>query len=121
MRDKHQFDGIAGKLQEWYARRARLEGAQVTRFEQPASGVVNETYVHSVSYHREGRLETLPAVLRVQPLSDDTPIPNVDVKQQAFVLRKLSRAKGIPTPKVCLLYTSPSPRDRTRSRMPSSA
>ena len=25
------------------------------------------------------------------------------------------------TPKDCLLYTSPSPRDRTRSRMPSSA
>ena len=25
------------------------------------------------------------------------------------------------TVKVCLLYTSPSPRDRTRSRMPSSA
>ena len=24
-------------------------------------------------------------------------------------------------PKICLLYTSPSPRDRTRSRMPSSA
>ena len=24
-------------------------------------------------------------------------------------------------PKACLLYTSPSPRDRTRSRMPSSA
>ena len=33
--------------------------------------------------------------------------------------------KGIPAPgllaQVCLLYTSPSPRDRTRSRMPSSA
>ena len=29
----------------------------------------------------------------------------------------------LPTdlPKACLLYTSPSPRDRTRSRMPSSA
>ena len=25
------------------------------------------------------------------------------------------------SPKICLLYTSPSPRDRTRSRMPSSA
>ena len=25
------------------------------------------------------------------------------------------------SPKACLLYTSPSPRDRTRSRMPSSA
>ena len=29
---------------------------------------------------------------------------------------------GLPnTPNTCLLYTSPSPRDRTRSRMPSSA
>ena len=28
---------------------------------------------------------------------------------------------GLDDPKVCLLYTSPSPRDRTRSRMPSSA
>ena len=27
----------------------------------------------------------------------------------------------IPEEKICLLYTSPSPRDRTRSRMPSSA
>ena len=27
----------------------------------------------------------------------------------------------IPENRVCLLYTSPSPRDRTRSRMPSSA
>ena len=27
----------------------------------------------------------------------------------------------IPYTKTCLLYTSPSPRDRTRSRMPSSA
>ena len=32
-----------------------------------------------------------------------------------------STLKGIGLPMVCLLYTSPSPRDRTRSRMPSSA
>ena len=31
------------------------------------------------------------------------------------------RLKGVGKDKVCLLYTSPSPRDRTRSRMPSSA
>ena len=30
---------------------------------------------------------------------------------------KIYSAEGVP----CLLYTSPSPRDRTRSRMPSSA
>ena len=33
-----------------------------------------------------------------------------------------SKAIGISEPTlICLLYTSPSPRDRTRSRMPSSA
>ena len=31
------------------------------------------------------------------------------------------KAYGIFGDKACLLYTSPSPRDRTRSRMPSSA
>ena len=31
-----------------------------------------------------------------------------------------SKIEGIPL-RHCLLYTSPSPRDRTRSRMPSSA
>ena len=30
-------------------------------------------------------------------------------------------AGTLPDPGTCLLYTSPSPRDRTRSRMPSSA
>ena len=29
--------------------------------------------------------------------------------------------KDAEYPQICLLYTSPSPRDRTRSRMPSSA
>eukprot|EP00657_Telonema_sp_P-1_P005776 TRINITY_DN23422_c0_g1_i1.p1 TRINITY_DN23422_c0_g1~~TRINITY_DN23422_c0_g1_i1.p1 ORF type:complete len:166 (+),score=68.03 TRINITY_DN23422_c0_g1_i1:90-587(+) len=39
---------------------------------------------------------------------------------QASEYRKMLRTE--PTPKkLCLLYTSPSPRDRTRSRMPSSA
>ena len=37
--------------------------------------------------------------------------------------RKTTKGKGrnFRTVKDCLLYTSPSPRDRTRSRMPSSA
>ena len=33
----------------------------------------------------------------------------------------LAKAKNVSKPMSCLLYTSPSPRDRTRSRMPSSA
>ena len=38
----------------------------------------------------------------------------VNETQQALVIQ-------FGEPKSCLLYTSPSPRDRTRSRMPSSA
>ena len=33
----------------------------------------------------------------------------------------IGKNKSDYTPGCCLLYTSPSPRDRTRSRMPSSA
>ena len=35
--------------------------------------------------------------------------------------KKVINAKNVELKKLCLLYTSPSPRDRTRSRMPSSA
>ena len=44
---------------------------------------------------------------------------------RGFLLRGIQAAAGnIPNEREawnCLLYTSPSPRDRTRSRMPSSA
>ena len=33
----------------------------------------------------------------------------------------LSHGESMMTPKLCLLYTSPSPRDKRQSRMPSSA
>ena len=42
--------------------------------------------------------------------------PNTEA---AFMLERWNLAK--PEIIACLLYTSPSPRDRTRSRMPSSA
>ena len=37
------------------------------------------------------------------------------------VISRYQRMKGYNVLHPCLLYTSPSPRDRTRSRMPSSA
>ena len=52
----------------------------------------------------------------------------VDAYQQAHLILAdghpivwASRLLRKPLPERCLLYTSPSPRDRTRSRMPSSA
>ena len=38
-----------------------------------------------------------------------------------LTLARAARDAGVSLWEICLLYTSPSPRDRTRSRMPSSA
>ena len=43
------------------------------------------------------------------------------VSQQVETLTNAGGYDGHSPREVCLLYTSPSPRDRTRSRMPSSA
>ena len=51
--------------------------------------------------------------------------PNISIKEKDIQVelnkRKPGQSKFTTQRKDCLLYTSPSPRDRTRSRMPSSA
>ena len=42
-------------------------------------------------------------------------------KHIADVMFQIENLKNVSNVLACLLYTSPSPRDRTRSRMPSSA
>ena len=51
------------------------------------------------------------------PITYTTDTPNRGLK--LVILQKDTTLPN--TPNTCLLYTSPSPRDRTRSRMPSSA
>ena len=46
---------------------------------------------------------------------------NLDYVKEISIQKKEEYKKKLNLNKVCLLYTSPSPRDRTRSRMPSSA
>src|SRR5664280_3361670 len=48
------------------------------------------------------------------------PIKSLDIPGHKNLLCSTCHTAG-RVPKSCLLYTSPSPRDRTRSRMPSSA
>ena len=54
---------------------------------------------------------------RVRRLEEDGVIRSYTIREKGIGLTALVRMKVGP----CLLYTSPSPRDRTRSRMPSSA
>ena len=55
--------------------------------------------------------------------SRGNPTLEVDVKLSDGSVGRAAVPSGASTGKyeACLLYTSPSPRDRTRSRMPSSA
>ena len=87
---------------------------------------------------REGRIAMNTAILRMPWLWGRTVVPTTGnwTEEQQQALRSwtaeqqqsLTEARGAraePEPQEqpldCLLYTSPSPRDRTRSRMPSSA
>ncbi len=99
-------EDIRAKLQHWYRERVCLTDAVVTRLKTPASGVVNETYLHVVTHSKADESVSLPAVLRVQP-AVETPIPDVDVNQQAFVLNQLHPLVHIPTPRVLWNETNP--------------
>ena len=62
----------------------------------------------------------LTAVInKVQLVSETLDVP--EALTQAEKLYAESLASGMEEDKHCLLYTSPSPRDRQKSRMPSSA
>ena len=59
----------------------------------------------------------LVAIGNFTKIADVVPINNTTPEEMIIVLNKVFTSMGKP----CLLYTSPSPRDRQKSRMPSSA
>ena len=62
------------------------------------------------------RVGSAPAETGIRLVGAHTDSPNLSVKPQPVKVRQ-----GTAQLAVCLLYTSPSPRDRQKSRMPSSA
>ena len=79
-----------------------------------------ESVVSGVSHSDE--LVPLPDVIaRIKELQEDDFRRAKDVVTRAGACSSKPVDPSRPPPKSCLLYTSPSPRDRQKSRMPSSA
>ena len=74
---------------------------------------------------RVGRMrkQSEPEKRRMKAVGGGKMVPAKTYKDRKDIgtQRKTSDRQQQPTQASCLLYTSPSPRDRTRTRMPSSA
>ena len=84
--------------------------------------------VHKFNAHRSFYMDTAREVKRIEALSRSPIFGQLSETLSGLVTIRAFREKGttardavISTFKSCLLYTSPSPRDMRRSRMPSSA
>ena len=65
-------------------------------------------------------LHKLQSIVSLISLYDEISLRQIGSRNHK-ILFKGKFSKKITSRNTCLLYTSPSPRDRTRSRMPSSA
>jgi aminoglycoside phosphotransferase (APT) family kinase protein len=87
-------------LQDWYTARVGLHNLEITTLEMPTTGMVNDTYLHTIVFDSNGRRQSMSNVLRAQPESPDTPIPNVNVGEQARTLQALAKIDAFPAPRV---------------------
>ena len=74
---------------------------------------------NEIDLYQDARNGMSKTKLRIQQLGYDQ--EKRENEEQKTDKMSLSERKKYKLDKTCLLYTSPSPRDRTRSRMPSSA
>ena len=115
------LEGNGCKVIEW-TERAREAGADLVAFpELFLTGYPPEDLLLKPSFIRDNlrQLETVAAAARGIALV----VGFVDMETDIYNAAAFAfdgEVKGVYH-KYCLLYTSPSPRDRTRSRMPSSA
>ena len=81
---------------------------------------VGDKFSVSSSFEEKTVVPVLVSPRKGQIVVDDKELKNYKVELEHLSTSK-SKKINIFQYKNCLLYTSPSPRDRTRSRMPSSA
>ena len=89
-----------------------LTGAKVLARMLQDYGVTDIFHVPAVLRTTMAELETISNVRRIHAHGEAS---------AAYMADGYARASGKPGVCACLLYTSPSPRDKRQSRMPSSA
>ena len=106
--------GGAGGAAKPRSRSARGELARVIRALQARAGdLVGDDETHALGGGRGARETWLRE--RVRDIADALQAQPADARAEG------ARVRGLRLQRVCLLYTSPSPRDGLLSRMPSSA
>ena len=117
---RQQAENIAGAGESTFMKIEELELPPTTELLLNTSGRATEESWQSLRKLSKGQKAT--AVLLLLLLESDAPLI-VDQPEDDLDNRFISEVivEKMRENKSCLLYTSPSPRDRTRSRMPSSA
>ena len=87
-------------------------------FSQIRAGLISTALLLSTALASPALAETLPEISPRQIASDVEVIQNPQTGVQEFIAPSFDPFEEDRT---CLLYTSPSPRDKRQSRMPSSA
>ena len=88
-------------------------------YPQLLTGVGNTLLIALTSTAAGLALGLLTGVVRTAPMSKNPVLRALHKLLNAIIAIYVEIFRG--TPMICLLYTSPSPRDRQKSRMPSSA
>ena len=103
--------------------RLQVEILPVTAFQQNCSLVWDAQTMQGTLVDAGGDPDRLLAAVATRGVKLEKLLVTHGHLDHCGVVAELAERLGLPIegPHRCLLYTSPSPRDRTRSRMPSSA
>ena len=109
---------VSRRVGDSSSRRAKISAiAHLVRALEPDEIAIGVAYLSGET--RQGRKGIGYALIREARTASVTEAPQLTLNDVDRALDQIMQTSGRGS--LCLLYTSPSPRDRTRSRMPSSA
>ena len=110
---QNRFDGVS----DCYRSTESIETPVQTQFLSIRN--VKKGHYRSRSVGSEYSIDNAPNNLHM--VKEPSPIPSYLQPNGRRMVKQQSTESALPRIRTCLLYTSPSPRDRQKSRMPSSA